>query len=228
MLDDLIRQITDRPGDTSLDHLTRACVMADHLDEVADHLVGHFVDQARRDGMSWTAIGASMGVSKQAAQQRFTAGATDRFTNRAQVVVLKAENDARDRGHREVTTVHLVLGLLAEWKGVAGRALKAAGLSRATVARAAVAALDPPRPPTVEHGVPSPGLARVYELAARESVRLGHGYVGTEHLLLGLLAAPEEPGAQVLAGLGVSRAAVEAWVLQALADLRAARAATAG
>ena len=70
-------------------------------------------------GASWTLIGQSMGVTKQAVQKRFVAGdsAMDRFTNRAQVVVLKAQNEGRDRGHREVTSLHLVFGLLAEWEG---------------------------------------------------------------------------------------------------------------
>jgi hypothetical protein len=56
-----------------LDRLSDAVIAADHLGDVADHLIGHFVDQARRSGASWTDIGRSMGVSKQAAQKRFVA-----------------------------------------------------------------------------------------------------------------------------------------------------------
>src|SRR5919106_1977578 len=69
-LDDLIDAICAAQDD-KLEQLTSAVVAADHLGEVADHLVGHFVDQARRSGASWTEIGRSMGVTKQAARKRF-------------------------------------------------------------------------------------------------------------------------------------------------------------
>ena len=227
-LDELISQVrTADPEGSALDHLAEATAIADHLGELADHLVGHFVDQARRSGASWTLIGQSMGVTKQAVQKRFVAGlpSMDRFTNRAQVVVLKAQNEGRDRGHLELTSLHLVLGLLAEWQGLAGRAIEAAGVTENDVATAAVAALPPNGVPTTDHPPFSPGLKKVLELTVRESLRLGHNYVGTEHLLLGLLEARDEPGAQVLIGLGVSKPDVEAWTLRALDELMAARAA---
>lgn len=69
-LDDLIDAIKTAHPDT-LEQLTSAVVAADHLGEVADHLIGHFVDQARRGGASWSDIGRSMGVTRQAAQKRF-------------------------------------------------------------------------------------------------------------------------------------------------------------
>src|SRR4029450_598818 len=127
-LDEMITLVKSRhPDGTALDHLAEATVVADHLGELSDHLVGHFVDQARRGGASWSMIGQSMGVTKQAAQKRFVAGdsAMDRFTDRAKVVLLKAQGDARKRGHQEVTSLHLVLGLLNEWEGLAGRAIEA-------------------------------------------------------------------------------------------------------
>jgi ATP-dependent Clp protease ATP-binding subunit ClpA len=166
-----------------------------------------------------------MGVTKQAVQKRFVAGDTslDRFTNRAQVVVLKAQNDARERGHRELTSLHLVLGLLAEWQGLAGRAIEAAGVTEDAVASATQAALPPTGAPLVQHVPLSAGLKKVLELTVRESLRLGHNYIGTEHLLLGLLEARDEPGAKVLIGLGVSKPDVEAWTLAALAELMASR-----
>jgi len=222
-LDELITQVKSRhPDGTALDHLGEAAQIADHLDELADHLIGHFVDQARRAGASWTMIGQSMGVTKQAAQKRFVAGdsSMDRFTDRAKVVVLKAQNEARDRGHPEVTSVHLLLGLLAEWEGLAGRAIEAAGVSKETVATRAAAAL----PPSTEHltiHVPfSSGLKKVYELTVREALRLGHNYVGTEHILLGLLEVPDEPGERILIDLGVSKDGVEVWTLNALEKLK--------
>src|ERR687890_2673013 len=69
-LDDLIQAIT-RVHSDPLEQLTDAVLAGEHLGEVADHLIGHFVDQARRSGASWTEIGRSMGVTKQAAQKRF-------------------------------------------------------------------------------------------------------------------------------------------------------------
>src|ERR1700754_1783637 len=69
-LDDLIAAIKKGHPDV-LDQLSDAVIAADHLGEVADHLIGHFVDQARRSGASWTEIGQSMGVTKQAARKRF-------------------------------------------------------------------------------------------------------------------------------------------------------------
>jgi hypothetical protein len=223
-LDELISQVKDGHADASpLDHLAEASAIADHLGDLADHLVGHFVDQARRSGASWSMIGQSMGVTKQAVQKRFVAGDTsmDRFTNRAQVVVLKAQNDARDRGHEELTSLHLVLGLLTEWQGLAGQAIEAAGVTEDAVASATLAALPPNGAPSRHHVPFSAGLKKVLELTVRESLRLGHNYVGTEHLLLGLLEAPEEPGARVLTSLGVSKADVEAWTLRALDELTA-------
>ena len=205
-----------------MDHLAEASIIANHLGELADHLVGHFVDQARRAGASWTMIGQSMGVTKQAVQKRFVAGdsSMERFTDRAKVVVLKAQHEARNRGHQEVTSLHLVLGLLHEWEGYAGRAIEAAGATKDAVAAAAVATL-PPAAEAIAYPVPvSAGLKKVHELIVREALRLGHNYVGTEHILLGLLEARDELGAQILTGLGVSKAGVEAWTLNALDEMK--------
>src|SRR5947208_12736498 len=99
-LDDLIEAIT-KVHSEPLEQLTDAVLAADHLGDVADHLIGHFVDQARRSGASWTEIGRSMGVTKQAAQKRFVAKGEapdldasqgfSRFTDRARKVVVTAQ-----------------------------------------------------------------------------------------------------------------------------------------
>src|SRR5262245_20884344 len=74
-LDDLIEHVKSRsPTGQPLDHLAHACLFSEYLGEVSDHLSGHFVDQARKAGASWTDIGRSMGVTKQAAQKRFVPG----------------------------------------------------------------------------------------------------------------------------------------------------------
>src|SRR4051812_12190959 len=133
-LDDLIASIKKVHADP-LEQLTDAVLVADHLGEVADALIGHFVDQARRQGRSWTEIGSSMGVTKQAAQKRFVArpddaGATPldpsagfgRFTPRARNVVVTAQNLARDRQDPQIGVPHLVLGLV-DSEGLAAKAI---------------------------------------------------------------------------------------------------------
>src|SRR3954466_3172654 len=122
-LDDLIEAIK-KVHPEPLDQLQDAVIAAAHLGDVADHLIGHFVDQARRSGASWTDIGRSMGVTKQAAQKRFVPkepldaeqGFT-RFTPRARNVVVAAQEEARNAGSAEIPPGHLVLGLLAEPEG---------------------------------------------------------------------------------------------------------------
>jgi len=230
-LDELITEVKGRhPDGTALDHLSEASAIADHLGDLADHLVGHFVDQARRAGASWTMIGQSMGVTKQAAQKRFVpdGSAHDRFTDRAKVVVLKAQLSARSLGHPEVTTLHLLYGLLAEWEGLAGQAIEAAGATKDAVTEAVQAALPPKAAPLNYHVPFSMGLKKVHELTVRESLRLGHKYIGTEHLLLGLLEARGEPGAIILTDLGLSKDGVEAWTRRALDELTRNRRTTVG
>ena len=228
-LDDLIEAIK-RVHTDALQQLSDAVIAADHLGEVADHLIGHFVDQARRSGASWTDIGRSMGVSKQAAQKRFVpkADASDldpsqgfgRFTPRARNVVVTAQNEARAAGNDEIVPAHLVLGLLSEPEGLAARALVAEGVSLDSVRQAAAAAL-PPAAEQVPDLVPFDTRARkALELTFREALRLGHNYVGTEHILLALLEL--EDGAGPLTGLGVDKAAAEAHITAALAAILAA------
>ncbi|MGW0365125.1 Clp protease N-terminal domain-containing protein [Streptomyces sp. NPDC002990] len=232
-LDDLIEAIKKVHPDT-LEQLSGAVVAAEHLGDVADHLIGHFVDQARRSGASWTDIGRSMGVTRQAAQKRFVPkadkgdkigdkgeGALDpsqgfgRFTPRARNVVMAAQNEARAAGGTEIRTEHLALGLLAEPEGFAALALRAQGIPAQDVRAAALAAL-PPAQPDVPDLIPFDASAKkALELTFREALRLGHDYVGTEHVLLALLEL--ENGEGLLSGLGVDKAAVEATVTEALA-----------
>ncbi|MBT2541320.1 ATP-dependent Clp protease ATP-binding subunit [Streptomyces sp. ISL-44] len=226
-LDDLIEAIKKVHPDT-LEQLSGAVVAAEALGDVADHLIGHFVDQARRSGASWTDIGRSMGVTRQAAQKRFVPKADKegdagldpnqgfgRFTPRARNVVMVSQNEARAAGNTEIRTEHLVLGLLAEPEGLAALALTAQGVA-ADAVRAAATATLPPAAADVPDLIPFDASAKkVLELTFREALRLGHGYVGTEHILLALLE--QEHGEGLLTGLGVDKAAVEAAVTEALA-----------
>ena len=222
-LDDLISAI-QKVHDEPLEQLTDAVLAADHHGEVADHLIGHFVDQARRSGASWTDIGRSMGVTKQAAQKRFVPkepldaeqGFT-RFTPRARNVVVAAQEEARNAGSTEITPGHLVLGLLAEPEGLAARAIVAGGTSLAAVRARATATL-PPRAEQLPALIPFDAAARkTLELTFREALRLGHNYVGTEHLLLALLEQEDADG--LLTGLGVDKTRAEETIAAALAEL---------
>ncbi|MET8230387.1 Clp protease N-terminal domain-containing protein [Micromonospora sp. NPDC005298] len=225
-LDDLIQAIKKAHTD-ALDQLTDAVIAADHLGEVADHLIGHFVDQARRSGASWTDIGRSMGVTKQAAQKRFVPKATDaaaldpnagfgRFTPRARNVVVASQEEARASGHAEIGPEHLVLGLLAEPDGLAARVMAGRGATPEAVRQAVGAALPPPAD-QVPDLIPYDARGKkALELTFREALRLGHNYIGTEHLLLALLE--QEDGSGVLADLGLEKSAVEADLSAAVAQ----------
>ncbi|MEU6481165.1 Clp protease N-terminal domain-containing protein [Streptomyces sp. NPDC047017] len=224
-LDDLISAIK-KVHQEPLEQLQDAVIAADHLGEVADHLIGHFVDQARRSGASWTDIGASMGVTRQAAQKRFvpkestaldpSQGGFDRYTPRAQHVVMEAHDAARAAGSREGLPAHLVLGLLTEPGGLAGKAIEHQGVSLETVREAATAAL-PPASPDVPELVPyGPAAKKALELTFREALRLGHNYIGTEHILLALLEL--ENGDGVLSGAGLDKARTEEYVVTTLAE----------
>ncbi|MFE2552733.1 Clp protease N-terminal domain-containing protein [Streptomyces sp. NPDC059355] len=228
-LDDLIEAIKKVHTD-SLEQLSGAVVVAESLGDVADHLIGHFVDQARRSGASWTDIGRSMGVTRQAAQKRFVPkadkegeGGMDpnqgfgRFTPRARNVVVTAQNETRAAGNSEIRTEHLVLGLLAEPEGLAALALRAQQVSADDVRAAATAALPPAATGELPALIPfDAGAKKALELTFREALRLGHNYVGTEHVLLALLEL--ENGEGPLSGLGVDKDAVEATVSEALAS----------
>lgn len=227
-LDDLIEAIKKAHPD-ALDQLSDAVIAAEHLDEVADHLIGHFVDQARRSGASWTDIGRSMGVTKQAAQKRFVpkdpGGFPDldpsqgfsRFTPRARKVVMAAHTEAKTAANPEVRPEHLALGLLSEPQALAALAMTAQGVTP-DAARTALTAALPAAVDEVPELVPYDLASRkVLELTFREALRLGHNYIGTEHLLLALLEL--EAGDGPLTSLGLDKATTERHVAAALAEI---------
>jgi len=215
-LDDLIDGIK-KVHSEPLDQLTDAMLAADHLGEVADHLIGHFVDQARRSGASWTEIGQRMGVTKQAAQKRFVPkGETpdldpnqgfSRFTVRARNVIISSQNEAKAHSHDQITTGHLILGLLGEKGALAWNALADQGLDVDSLRARVVATLPPPAEDTPALIPFDASAKKAIELTFREALRLGHNYVGTEHILLALLE--NENGSGTLHDLGVDQAAAE-------------------
>ncbi|MYV47268.1 Clp protease N-terminal domain-containing protein [Streptomyces sp. SID2888] len=227
-LDDLIEAIKTVHTD-ALEQLQDAVLAAEHLGDVADHLIGHFVDQARRSGASWTDIGKSMGVTRQAAQKRFVPKESadldpgqgfSRYTPRARDAVMAAHNASKAAGNAETVPEHLVLGLLTEPEGLAAKAVLAQGVSLETAREAASSAL-PPRAEDVPELVPySPAAKKALELTFREALRLGHNYVGTEHMLLALLEL--ENGEGLLTGLGIQKTRTEEYVENALAEIHGA------
>ena len=160
-LDDLI-DVIKKVHTEPLDQLTDAVLAAESLDELADHLIGHFVDQARRSGASWTEIGKCMGVTKQAAQKRFVPKAPDfesealdpnagfgRFTPRARNVVVVAQNKAQQAGNDEITPDHLLLALFDDPDGLAVRLLAGQGVDANAIDKAVTL------PPRVDGDLPT-------------------------------------------------------------------------
>ncbi|MGC5034068.1 Clp protease N-terminal domain-containing protein [Streptomyces sp. DT190] len=228
-LDDLIAAIK-KVHQEPLEQLQDAVIAADHLGEVADHLIGHFVDQARRSGASWTDIGRSMGVTRQAAQKRFVPKESadldpnqgfNRYTPRARNTVMAAHNASKAAHNAEGLPEHLVLGLLAEPDGLAAKAIVEQGVSLDAVREAATAALPPAvddAPELVPYGQ---AAKKVLELTFREALRLGHNYIGTEHILLALLE--HENGDGVLSGLGIGKERTEQYVATVLEKIARAQ-----
>lgn len=227
-LDELIRVIKDIHTD-ALDQLTDAMLAAESLGEVADHLIGHFVDQARRSGASWTDIGRCMGVTKQAAQKRFVPKTEPemmdpnqgfgRFTPRARNAVVAAQNAAHQAGNYEITPDHLLMGLLTEPKGLSTAMLSAQHVDAASVQAAITLPPADGEPPEL---IPFSGPARkVLELTFREALRMGHNYIGTEHVLLALLEdeADRRPATGPLHQLGIDKDRAESDLLSMLAGI---------
>ena len=217
-LDDLITAITTEQPDDALARVSAAVLLGDHLGELADHLIGHFVDQARRAGASWTDIGRSMGVSKQAAQKRFVAKSDldpsqgfAKFSTAARKAVVASMSQAKGMGHAAIAPEHLLVALLEVPDGIGARALAAQGVEPDALRRAAVAALPPAAVEVPDVLLPfDPRCRKALELTFREALRLQHDIVGTGHVLLALLE--EEPGGGLLAGLGVTKNATDAYV----------------
>ncbi len=205
-----------------LDRLTAAVLLSRHLDELGDHLIGHFVDEARRCGASWTDIGESLGVSKQAAQKRFVPRESpdaealskpsfDRYTERARRVVVLARHHARFS--ETIGTEHLLLGLLDESHGLGAKTIHHLEAAEGSTRMTLLLKLDKTSRQPSEQQPFTTHCKKALELAVREALRLGHSFVGTEHLLLGLLAEGAGTAAGVLADTGVEREAAEVHVV---------------
>jgi len=215
-LTELIQTVNDRSADE--DALTLVAAAAEVSGEItskADLLLGHFVEAARHAGRSWAEIGAALGVTKQGAQQRFvdrdatTPSAEDQllvgYTVRARASVARAREEAVEMGHSYVGTEHLLLGVLADPAALSVRVLTELGIPADELRRTVMEAAGPrsPREPSGGDAPFTPRSRRVLDLTRGESLRLGHNYVGTEHLLIALAAEKDGAGGRVLREHGV-------------------------
>jgi Clp amino terminal domain, pathogenicity island component len=143
----------------------------------------------------------------------------ERFTDRARRVLVLAQEEARDLNHNFIGTEHILLGLVHDSDGVAAKALGPLGISLERVREKVGETIAPAASPTT--GAPfTPRAKKVLELSLREALQLGHNYIGTEHVLLGLVREGEGVGAQVLVGLGADLSRVREQVIQLVADDR--------
>jgi ATP-dependent Clp protease ATP-binding subunit ClpC len=161
----------------------------------------------------------------------------ERFTDRARRVVVLAQNEARDLGHNYIGTEHILLALIDEGEGVAAKALEAQGIDQDAARQRVEEVIGRGRGASEGHIPFTPRAKKVLELSRREALQLGHHYIGTEHILLGVLSEGEGVGAQVLVGFGADLDDTREQVIQILhgrqpeaaapADIRAELAAVA-
>ncbi len=146
-------------------------------------------------------------------------GLFQRFSDRGRQAVVLAQEEARQLNHNYIGTEHILLGLIHEGEGVAAKALESLGISLEAV-RAQVEEIIGRGDETPGRHIPfTPRSKKVMELALREALQLGHNYIGTEHVLLGLVREGEGVAAQVLVKLGADLPRVRQQVVQQLADL---------
>jgi hypothetical protein len=203
-LSDLIARLDEElPDADDLARISEAHLRAQTLSDLGDQLIGHYVGKAKQAGASWTEIGDAIGVSKQAAQQRHTPAAFERFTDLNRHSIVLAQEAARAHKHDSIGTEHLLLGLLGESRGLAYQLLIAKTESEQRIRDAIEEALPPAGKKAPRgHIAFRPESKAVIERARRASADLGHDWVGTEHTLLGLIRAEESPAAQILRNLG--------------------------
>jgi ATP-dependent Clp protease ATP-binding subunit ClpC len=138
----------------------------------------------------------------------------ERFTDRARRVLVLAQEEARDLNHAFIGTEHILLGLIREGEGVAAKALDALGVTFDVVREKVEEAIGANTNPSPGSPPFTPRAKKVLELSLREALQLGHSYIGTEHMLLGLVREGEGVAAQVLNDLGADMARVRTQVIQ--------------
>ncbi len=152
----------------------------------------------------------------------------ERFTDRARRVVVLAQEEARMLNHNYIGTEHILLGLIHEGEGVAAKALEALGISLEAVRSQVEEIIGQGQQAPSGHIPFTPRAKKVLELSLREALQLGHNYIGTEHILLGLIREGEGVAAQVLVKLGADLNRVRQQVIQLLSGYQGKEAATSG
>ena len=147
----------------------------------------------------------------------------ERFTDRARRVVVLAQEEARLLNHNYIGTEHILLGLIHEGEGVAAKALESLGISLEKVRQQVEEIIGAGQSPPSGHIPFTPRAKKVLELSLREALQLGHNYIGTEHILLGLIREGEGVAAQVLVKLGADLARVRQQVIQLLSGYSGSR-----
>src|SRR5437016_560713 len=152
----------------------------------------------------------------------------ERFTDRARRVVVLAQEEARMLNHNYIGTEHILLGLIHEGEGVAAKALESLGISQEAVRQQVEEIIGQGQQAPSGHIPFTPRAKKVLELSLREALQLGHNYIGTEHILLGLIREGEGVAAQVLVKLGADLNRVRQQVIQLLSGYQGKQEATAG
>ena len=152
----------------------------------------------------------------------------ERFTDRARRVVVLAQEEARMLNHNYIGTEHILLGLIHEGEGVAAKALESLGISLEAVRQQVEEIIGQGQQAPSGHIPFTPRAKKVLELSLREALQLGHNYIGTEHILLGLIREGEGVAAQVLVKLGADLNRVRQQVIQLLSGYQGKEPATAG
>ncbi|MGI8492178.1 MAG: Clp protease N-terminal domain-containing protein, partial [Acidimicrobiales bacterium] len=140
----------------------------------------------------------------------------ERFTDRARRVLVLAQEEARLLNHNFIGTEHILLGLIHEGEGVAAKALESLGISLEAVREKVEETIGPAGSATTGSPPFTPRAKKVLELSLREALQLGHNYIGTEHMLLGLVREGEGVAAQVLVSLGADLTRVRQQVISLL------------
>lgn len=227
-LQDLIQSVrNETAGADPLTQLAKAAEYAADLSGLGDQLLDHFVFQGRQAGMSWADLSTALGVSKQAVHKRFTASTPNfhRFTDKAQFSVQGSIDLARSLGHRTIGTEHVLVALFEPNDSVAAIALADAGLNREATLEKLLA--RKPRTDDVGPG-PIPFTANGKDAmrgALDEALDLNHNYIGTEHLLLGVIREPNYTSMQILTEFGVQKDALRSTMLELLERIMRERAA---
>ncbi|MGH3856672.1 MAG: ATP-dependent Clp protease ATP-binding subunit [Pseudonocardiaceae bacterium] len=152
----------------------------------------------------------------------------ERFTDRARRVVVLAQEEARMLNHNYIGTEHILLGLIHEGEGVAAKALESLGIALEGVRQQVEEIIGQGQQAPSGHIPFTPRAKKVLELSLREALQLGHNYIGTEHILLGLIREGEGVAAQVLVKLGADLNRVRQQVLQLLSGYQGKEPAESG